>query len=90
MIVDELHLIGGDNGPVLEVVVSRMRNIASQTEKPIRIVGLATSMANAKDLGEWIGCSQSHIFNFHPSVRPVPLEIHLRVCSVLCRPVESL
>ena len=29
LIVDELHLIGGEFGPVLEVVVSRMRNIAT-------------------------------------------------------------
>eukprot|EP00299_Pterocystis_sp_00344_P017283 c8663_g1_i1.p1 GENE.c8663_g1_i1~~c8663_g1_i1.p1 ORF type:complete len:1193 (-),score=289.98 c8663_g1_i1:9-3494(-) len=77
-IVDELHLIGGDEGPVLEVIVSRMRSIASQTEKGIRIVGLATSMANAKDLGEWIGAAPHTIFNFRPNVRPVPLEIHLQ------------
>eukprot|EP00301_Raphidiophrys_heterophryoidea_P007338 c12852_g1_i1.p1 GENE.c12852_g1_i1~~c12852_g1_i1.p1 ORF type:complete len:2187 (-),score=588.78 c12852_g1_i1:306-6866(-) len=77
-IVDEMHLIGVENGPVLEVVVSRMRNIATQTEKPIRIVGLTTSLGNAKDLGEWIGASSSGIFNFHPNVRPVPLEIHLQ------------
>eukprot|EP00300_Choanocystis_sp_HF-7_P015400 c19039_g1_i4.p1 GENE.c19039_g1_i4~~c19039_g1_i4.p1 ORF type:complete len:914 (+),score=259.58 c19039_g1_i4:623-3364(+) len=77
-VVDELHLIGGDKGPTLEVVVSRMRNIASQTEHPMRIVGLTTSLGNAKDLGEWIGASPAAIFNFHPNVRPVPLEIHLK------------
>lgn len=54
-IVDELHLIGGEVGPVLEVIVSRMRFIASQTESPIRILGLSTSVANAEDLGKWIG-----------------------------------
>eukprot|EP00298_Acanthocystis_sp_HF-20_P013056 c20188_g1_i1.p1 GENE.c20188_g1_i1~~c20188_g1_i1.p1 ORF type:complete len:1637 (-),score=765.18 c20188_g1_i1:25-4935(-) len=78
LIVDEIHLIGSENGPTLEIVVSRMRNIASQTEKPMRIICLTTSLANAKDLGEWIGASSSAIFNFHPNVRPVPLEIHLQ------------
>ena len=29
-IVDELHLIGGEGGPILEVIVSRMRYISSQ------------------------------------------------------------
>ncbi len=73
-IVDELHLIVGSVGPVLEVIVSRMRYIASQTTQPIRIVALSNSVANARDLGEWIGASNNAIFAFHPNVRPVPLE----------------
>ena len=55
--VDELHLIGGQGGPILEVGVSRMRYNASQVENKIRIVALSTSLANAKDLGEWIGAT---------------------------------
>ena len=31
-IVDELHLIGGEGGPILEVIVSRMRYISSQID----------------------------------------------------------
>jgi pre-mRNA-splicing helicase BRR2 len=77
-VVDELHLIGGEGGPVLEVIVSRMRYISSQTENQIRIVALSTSLANAKDLGEWIGASSHGLFNFPPGVRPVPLEIHIQ------------
>ncbi|KAK9181778.1 hypothetical protein WN944_024917 [Citrus x changshan-huyou] len=77
-IIDELHLIGGQGGPVLEVIVARMRYIASQVENKIRIVALSTSLANAKDLGEWIGASSHGLFNFPPGVRPVPLEIHVQ------------
>ncbi|ERN11506.1 hypothetical protein AMTRI_Chr03g43880 [Amborella trichopoda] len=77
-IVDELHLIGGQGGPVLEVIVSRMRYISSQVENKIRIVALSTSLANAKDLGEWIGATSHGLFNFPPGVRPVPLEIHIQ------------
>ncbi|KAG7592451.1 P-loop containing nucleoside triphosphate hydrolase [Arabidopsis thaliana x Arabidopsis arenosa] len=77
-IVDELHLIGGQGGPVLEVIVSRMRYISSQVNNKIRIVALSTSLANAKDLGEWIGASSHGLFNFPPGVRPVPLEIHIQ------------
>ena len=72
LIVDELHLIGGEVGPVLEVCISRMRYISSQTESRTRIVALATSLANAKDLAEWIGCTAHGLFNFHSNVRPVP------------------
>ncbi|XP_024008125.1 LOW QUALITY PROTEIN: DExH-box ATP-dependent RNA helicase DExH12 [Eutrema salsugineum] len=77
-IVDELHLIGGHGGTVLEVIVSRMRYISSQGDNKIRIVALSTSLANAKDLGEWIGASSHGLFNFPPGVRPVPLEIHIQ------------
>lgn len=78
-IIDELHLIGGQGGPVLEVIVSRMRYIASQSENnKIRILALSTSLANAKDLGEWIGATSHGLFNFPPGVRPVPLEIHIQ------------
>ncbi|KAF5753328.1 putative RNA helicase [Helianthus annuus] len=80
-IVDELHLIGGQNGPVLEVIVSRMRYIASQGHN-IRIVALSTSLANAKDLGEWIGATSHGLFNFPPSVRPVPLDIHIHSIDI--------
>uniref|UniRef100_A0A8C1SFH1 Activating signal cointegrator 1 complex subunit 3 n=1 Tax=Cyprinus carpio TaxID=7962 RepID=A0A8C1SFH1_CYPCA len=78
-IVDEIHLIGGDNGPVLEVICSRMRYISSQIERPIRIVALSSSLSNAKDVAHWLGCSTTATFNFHPNVRPVPLELHIQV-----------
>ena len=56
-------------GP-MQVVTSRMRYISSQKEgdgeAPIRIVGLCTSLANAKDLGEWIGATSHGLFNFPP------------------------
>ena len=55
VIIDEIHLLGEDRGPVLEAVVSRMRNISTQIEKPIRLVGLSTALANARDLATWMG-----------------------------------
>ncbi|GAB4840530.1 DExH-box ATP-dependent RNA helicase DExH12 [Ancistrocladus abbreviatus] len=77
-IIDELHLIDGQGGPVLEIIVSRMRYIASQGENKIRIVALSTSLADAKDLGEWIGATSHGLFNFPTGVCPVPLEIHIQ------------
>ena len=46
-----------------------MRYISVQLEAPIRIVGLAASLANAKDVAEWIGAPAGGLFNFHPNVR---------------------
>ncbi|XP_049856999.1 putative U5 small nuclear ribonucleoprotein 200 kDa helicase [Schistocerca gregaria] len=77
-IVDELQLIGGEDGPTLEVVCSRMRYISSQIEKQIRIVALSASLADARDVAQWLGCNANATFNFHPSVRPVPLELHVQ------------
>jgi len=77
-IVDEMHLIGGEKGPVIEIITSRARYISSQLDRPTRIVALSTSLANAKDIGEWIGATSHSLFNFHPGVRPVPLEISVK------------
>ncbi|KAI1241058.1 hypothetical protein IHE44_0009518 [Lamprotornis superbus] len=54
LIIDEIHLLGDERGPVLEVIVSRTNFISSHTEKPMGL------------------------FNFRPSVRPVPLEVHIQ------------
>ena len=52
---------------IVQVIVSRMRTIAHQQEgNRTRIVGLSTSLANAKDLGEWIGATTNGMFNFPP------------------------
>uniref|UniRef100_A0A8C4HEY4 Activating signal cointegrator 1 complex subunit 3 n=1 Tax=Dicentrarchus labrax TaxID=13489 RepID=A0A8C4HEY4_DICLA len=77
LIIDEIHLLGEDRGPVLEVLVSRTNFISSHTSKSVRVVGLSTALANARDLADWLGIGQVGLFNFRPSVRPVPLEVHI-------------
>ncbi|KAM9004103.1 activating signal cointegrator 1 complex subunit 3 isoform X1 [Sarcophilus harrisii] len=77
LIIDEIHLLGDERGPVLEVIVSRTNFISSHTEKPVRVVGLSTALANARDLADWLNINQMGLFNFRPSVRPVPLEVHI-------------
>ena len=82
-IADEAHLLGSPtHGPALEVVVSRMRSIAKLLAKPIRIVGLAASMADAKDVGDWMGAPAHACFNFPPGARATPLEIHIQSLDV--------
>lgn len=85
-IVDELQLIGGEEGPILEVICSRMRYISSQIERQIRILALSSSLSNAKDVSHWLGASTISSFNFLPNVRPVPLELHIQVCSSVRNP----
>lgn len=77
IVIDEIHLLGEDRGPVLEVIVSRTNFIASHTKRSLRIVGLSTALANARDLANWLGIEQMGLYNFKPSVRPVPLSVHI-------------
>jgi len=76
VIIDEIHLLGGDRGPILEIIVSRMNYIASQKKGSVRLVGMSTACANANDLANWLGVKEG-LFNFRHSVRPVPLEIYI-------------
>ncbi len=45
-VVDELQLLGGEGGPVLEIVCSRMRYISSQLERAIRWAFVLSSVAD--------------------------------------------
>jgi activating signal cointegrator complex subunit 3 len=79
VIIDEIHLLGEERGPVLEVIVSRMRFIGAQTAQSIRFVGLSTALANPRDVGDWLGISDDvGLYNFRPSVRPIPMEIFIQ------------
>ena len=78
VIIDEIHLLGGDRGPILEVIVSRMNYMSFYIKQKVRIVGLSTALANAMDLANWLNVHPTAgLFNFRHSVRPVPLEIHI-------------
>lgn len=81
-IADDLHMLGGQNGFIYEIIVSRMHYMAVQTENALRIVAFSVSLSNARDLGEWIGADKHTIYNFSPSSRPVPLEIHIQSFSI--------
>ncbi|KAG7292219.1 hypothetical protein NEMBOFW57_002254 [Staphylotrichum longicolle] len=81
-IADELHMLGGQLGYIYEIIVSRMHYIRTQTELPMRIVGLGVSLANARDVGEWIDAKKHDIYNFSPHVRPVPLELHIQSYTI--------
>ena len=75
VVIDEIHLLGQERGPVIEVIVSRMRYISEQTGNNVRFVGLSTALANAKDVADWMGIHRLGLYNFKPSVRPVPIKV---------------
>ncbi|KAI1312538.1 Sec63 Brl domain-containing protein [Xylaria venustula] len=81
-IADELHLLGGTLGYVYEIIVSRMHYIRTTASLAMRIVGLSVSLANARDLGEWIDAKKKDIYNFSPHVRPIPLELRIQSYTI--------
>jgi pre-mRNA-splicing helicase BRR2 len=82
-IADDAQLLGDWKvGSTYEIVLSRARFIAAQTSRQTRFVALSVPLGNAKDIGEWLGVSSRNMYNFSPSVRPVPLEVHLQSFSI--------
>ncbi|KAI0164808.1 Sec63 Brl domain-containing protein [Xylariaceae sp. FL1272] len=81
-IADELHLLGGPQGYVYEIIVSRMLSMQNAMESNMRIIGLSVSLANARDLGEWLGAKKKDIYNFSPHVRPIPLELRIQSYTI--------
>lgn len=58
--------------------MSRTNFITQHTQKKLRIVGLSTALANARDLADWLGIKGFEgLFNFRPSCRPVPIQVHI-------------
>lgn len=71
-IADMMQLLG-EAGSAMEIMISRMRYITSQVDYHIRIIGLASSLADYRDVAEWIGATQDHTFNFQPNARQHPI-----------------
>ncbi|SPO28683.1 probable ATP dependent RNA helicase [Ustilago trichophora] len=82
-IFDEIHLIGDYRvGPIYEIVASRARFVAAQTQNSTRMIALSVPLANARDLGDWLGAPSGSVFNFAPSARQTPMEVHLQTFNI--------
>lgn len=77
IIMDEIHLLASDRGPILEMIVSRMNFVQKRTGRRVRLLGMSTAVANAGDLADWLGVRPNGLFNFPSSVRPVPLQMYI-------------
>ncbi|CAN6668065.1 RQC trigger complex helicase Slh1p [Trichomonascus vanleenenianus] len=77
IIMDEIHLLASDRGPILEMIVSRMNYVSEKTAQPVRLLGMSTAVANAADMASWLQVKPEGLFNFPQSVRPVPLQMYI-------------
>lgn len=90
LLLDEMHLLGEESGAVLEGIVCRTRFISHVLKQhdvaPTRIIGLSTALENPLDLSSFLGIDTASgkptarhgIYNFRPSVRPVPIIAHIQ------------
>ncbi|KAJ2722989.1 Pre-mRNA splicing [Coemansia sp. Benny D115] len=78
----DADIVGDQLAATYEVVVSRVRYMAAQLERAIRIVGLSVPLSNARDVAAWIGAPQHAVYSFHPAVRPVPLEMRIQASTI--------
>lgn len=77
IIMDEIHLLASDRGPILEMIVSRMNFVSAKTSRLVRLLGLSSAVANAYDMASWLKVKDEGLFNFPSTVRPVPLEMYI-------------
>lgn len=75
IVIDEIHLLHDDRGPVLESIVSRTVRRVEQTGEPVRIVGLSATLPNYRDVGSFLRVDPiKDLFHFDGSFRPCPLK----------------
>lgn len=75
IIIDEIHLLHDERGPVLEALVARtIRNIET-TQEDVRLIGLSATLPNYEDVANFLRVKPDKgLFYFDNSFRPVALE----------------
>lgn len=74
VVIDEIHLLHDDRGPVLESIVSRTIRKIEQTGDPVRLVGLSATLPNYRDVASFLRVDPLNgLFHFDGSYRPCPL-----------------
>lgn len=74
LILDEVHLLQDERGPVLEALVARTLRAVELAQRPVRIVGLSATLPNYVDVALFLRVNlQVGLFYFDDAFRPVPL-----------------
>ncbi|KAK4824877.1 hypothetical protein QYF61_021084 [Mycteria americana] len=74
LILDEVHLLHEDRGPVLESIVARTLRQVESTQSMIRILGLSATLPNYLDVATFLHVNPCiGLFYFDGRFRPVPL-----------------
>lgn len=75
VVIDEIHLLHDDRGPVLEALVARTLRQVEATAEQVRIVGLSATLPNFADVATFLRVRpETGLFFFDNSYRPCPLQ----------------
>lgn len=75
VIIDEIHLLHDDRGPVLEALVARIIRQVESTQESVRLVGLSATLPNFEDVATFLRVNpEKGLYYFDNSFRPVPLQ----------------
>ncbi|CAH0518314.1 unnamed protein product [Peronospora belbahrii] len=90
LIIDEVHLLADERGPVIETIVARTLRRVESTQSMIRIVGLSATLPNYVDVASFLRVyvpsgdarmqnaatngGKGGLFFFDSTYRPVPLD----------------
>lgn len=74
LIIDEVHLLHGARGPVVEALVARTLRLVESSQSMIRIVGLSATLPNYIDVARFLRVNPMiGLFFFDSRFRPIPL-----------------
>ncbi|CEP21995.1 unnamed protein product [Cyberlindnera jadinii] len=74
LIIDEIHLLHDERGPVLESIVARTIRNQEHSSRNVRLVGLSATLPNYKDVARFLRVDDKKgLFFFDASYRPCPL-----------------
>ena len=75
IIIDEIHLLHDERGPVLEALVARTIRKIEAAQEDVRLVGLSATLPNYQDVATFLRVkTETGLFYFDNSFRPVALE----------------
>lgn len=75
IIIDEIHLLHDDRGPVLESIIARTIRRMEQTNEYVRLVGLSATLPNYEDVATLLRVDETRgLFYFDASYRPCQLQ----------------
>lgn len=72
IIIDEIHLLHDERGPVIENIVARTIMRTEETGEPVRLVGLSATLPNYEDVANFLRVEKG-VFYFDGTYRPCPL-----------------
>ncbi|KAK2197760.1 bifunctional C2 domain superfamily/Helicase [Babesia duncani] len=74
LIIDEIHLLNDDRGPVIEIIVARFFRLIESTQIIRRVVGISATLPNWQDVAQFLRVGPSNAFYFGMEYRHVPLQ----------------